>query len=106
MAQQFTYHDTWTSPLFRSQSFIVRVMCIDTHAELTAAWRALIDNHFPPAAVAEFERLDRVDYAAAKGRIKDALGPNKIAEVQLAKELADAFRAQYRRTAELARARR
>ncbi|MEQ1859662.1 MAG: extracellular solute-binding protein [Chthoniobacteraceae bacterium] len=104
MAKHFTYREAWTSPLFRAQSFIVRVMCIDTHDELRAAWRALIDAGFPPAAVAEFERLDSVDYAMAKGRIKDSLGPNKIVEVRLAKELADGFRAQFRRTVELARA--
>ena len=29
-----------------------RVMCIDTHDELTAAWRALIAAGFPPEATA------------------------------------------------------
>lgn len=103
MAKQFTYHDAWTAALFRPQSFIVRVMCIDTHDELRAAWRALIENKFPPAAVAEFERLDVVDYAAAGGRIKTTLSSgSRIAEVQLAKELSDHFRAQYQRAAALA----
>ena len=39
----------------------------------------------------------------AGGRIREALGPNKIKEVQLAKELSDTFRAQYQRAATLAR---
>lgn len=104
MARQFTYHDEWTAALFRPQSFIVRAMCIDSHDELRAAWRALIDANFPPAAVAEFERLDVVDYAAAGGRIKTILSSgSRIAEVQLAKELADHFRAQYQRATALAR---
>ena len=102
MARQFTYHDAWTGSLFRPQAFIIRVMCIDTHHELTAAWKALIDAKFPPAAVAEFERLDFVDYLTAQKKIKESLGPNKMVEVQLAKELADRFRAQYRKTIELA----
>ncbi len=105
MAKKFTYHDTWTAALFIPQRFIVRVMCIDPHDELRAAWRALIDANFPPAALAEFERLDVVDYAAAGGRIKTTLSSgSRIAEVQLAKELADHFRVQYQRTIELARA--
>mgnify|MGYP000349545088 CR=1 FL=1 len=46
-----------------------------------------------------------VDYAAAKGRIKDALAKDapKIRQVQLAKELSDRFRANYLKAAELAR---
>jgi hypothetical protein len=103
LAKEFIYHEAWTAPLFRSQGFIIRVMSIDTHEELANAWRALIDAGFPPEATAEFERLDAVDYAAAKSRIKDALGPNKIREVQLAKELGDSFRAQYGKAAELAK---
>jgi hypothetical protein len=47
--------------------------------------------------------VTQVDYAAAGGRIREALGPNKIKEVQLAKVLADSFRAQYQRAATLAR---
>ena len=104
LAQTFTYHDQWTAALFRSIAFTFRVMCIDTHDELTAAWRALIAAHFPPAATAAFEDVSAVDYAVAGGRMREALSGDKIKEVQLAKELADHFRAQYRRAADLARA--
>ena len=103
MARGFVYHDEWSASLFRAQGVIVRVMCIDTHDELAEAWQALIAARFPPQATAEFENLDIVNYAAAKGRIKDTLGPNKIKEVRLAKELADQFREKYRKTAELAK---
>ena len=104
LAQSFTYHDQWTGALFRSIAFTFRVMCIDTHDELTAAWRALIAAGFPPEATAAFENVSAVDYAVAGGRMREALGGDKIKEVQLAKELADHFRAQYRRAQELARA--
>jgi iron(III) transport system substrate-binding protein len=103
MAREFTYHDEWTGALFRSQGIIVRVMCIDTHDELTAAWQALIAANFPKQATAEFQNLEIVNYTAAKGRIREALGPNKIGEVRLAKELADHFRAKYWKTIELAK---
>jgi len=104
MAKDFIYHEAWTGPLFRLQGLIIRVMCIDTHEELATAWHALIDAGFPPEATAEFERLDAVSYAAAKSRIKEAFGANKMREVQLARELGDSFRAQYRKAAALAKA--
>lgn len=104
LAQSFTYRSEWTGALFRSIAFTFRVMCIDTHDELTAAWRALIAAGFPPEATAAFENVSAVDYPVAGGRMRDALGGDKIREVQLAKELADQFRAQYRRAEELARA--
>lgn len=103
LARTFTYHDAWTGKLFRPIAFIFRVMCIDPHDELTEAWDALIDAGFPPDAMAAFGEVSRVDYTAASGSIRDALGGDKIKEVQLAKELADHFRTQYRRATELAR---
>jgi ABC-type Fe3+ transport system substrate-binding protein len=104
LARTFTYHEKWTAPLFRSIAFIFRVACVDTHHELTAAWKALIDARFPPEATALFDDVSAIDYAAANGRVRAALGPVKIKEVQLAKELGDGLRAQYARVGELARA--
>ncbi len=104
LAQTFTYHAEWTGALFTSIAFTFRVMCIDPHDELTAAWRALIAAGFPPEATAAFENVSAVDYAVGGGRMRSALGGDKIQEVQLAKELADHFRAQYRHAEELARA--
>jgi ABC-type Fe3+ transport system substrate-binding protein len=103
LARSFDYHEGWSGRLFRPIAFIFRVMCIDPHDELTDAWQALIGAHFPPDAMAAFSDVSRVDYAAASGEIRDALS-DKINEVQLAKKLADHFRAQYRLAAELARA--
>lgn len=103
-AKTFTYREKWTSPLFRSIAMIFRVMCIDTHDELTDAWSALIAAGFPPEATAVFSDVRAVSYDDAHGRIRQMLSAEKIKEVQLAKELADGFRAQYRRAAELARA--
>ncbi len=103
LARTFTYHEAWTGRLFRPTAFIFRVMCIDPHNELTDAWRALIAAGFPPQASAVFSEVGAVDYTAASGPIRDALSGDKITEVQLAKALADGFRAQYRRAGELAR---
>ena len=104
LARTFTYHEAWTGRLFRPIAFIFRVMCVDPHNELTDAWHALIAANFPPQATAVFSDVSAVDYAAASGSIREALSGDKIKEVQLAKDLADRFRAQYQRAAELARA--
>jgi hypothetical protein len=105
LARTFRYHDEWTGSLFRPIAFIFRVMCIDTHEELKEAWRALTAAGFPPDAMKTFEDVSAVEYAIASGRMREALAGDKIKEVQLAKELSDHFRAQYRRAAEQARGR-
>ena len=52
-----------------------------------------------------FEDVSAVSYAVTKGRIAETLrDPNKMAEVRLAAELTERFRAQYRHAGELARA--
>ena len=104
LAKTFTYHDQWTAPLFRQIAFIFRVMCIDPHEELQEAWGGLQDAQFPSEAMKVFEDVSAVDYAAATGRIRDALSGDKIREVQLARELSDHFRAQYLHAKEMARA--
>ncbi len=109
-AKQFSYHEKWTGSLFQTFAFIVRVMCIDPHDELTTAWKALIEakartGSFPPQALAAFHDVTEVTYDAAKNKINVVLqAKDKIREVQLAKELAGKFRANYERATELARA--
>ncbi len=103
LASAFTYHEKWTSPLFRTIAFIFRVMCIDPHEELKRAWAALIEHRFPAEATRTFLDIEAVNYAAANGEIRKAVG-DKLTEIRVAKELADGFRAQYRRAEVLAEA--
>jgi iron(III) transport system substrate-binding protein len=103
LAKTFAYHAEWTGPLFRPIAFIVRVMCIDSHDELTAAWGELRAARFPPAAMATFEDVRAVSYSAASQKIRQALSGDKIQEVKLANELADRFRNQYNLAAKQAR---
>lgn len=103
-AAKFEYRPEWTGPLFNVLRLVVRVMCLDPADELKAAWGDLARAGFPPAATAAFADVGRVDYAAASGEIRDALrSPDRIREVQMTKELADVFRANYRRASQLAK---
>lgn len=101
-AGAFVYHPEWTGSLFRPISFVIRVMCIDPHDEQRAAWQALIAANFPPQATAAFLDVSKVDYTAASGPIRQALS-SPTEEIKLARTLDEAFGAQYRRAAELAR---
>ncbi|MNC93310.1 hypothetical protein D3C83_99080 [compost metagenome] len=73
-------------------SFVIRVMCIDTHGELAAAWKAINDSGLDPAAraraLAVMTDLSAVDYEQMFSRVKVALNAkNKVDEVRLASEL-------------------
>lgn len=99
------YQPAWTSALFRELAFAVRVMCLDAHPELTAAWRA-IDVAPEPAksrALAELQDVSAVDYERVNGVVKTALGSkSKVDEVTLASALGAEFRARYARAEALA----
>jgi ABC-type Fe3+ transport system substrate-binding protein len=106
-SEQLIYHPEWTASLFREMGFIIRVISLDTHQELTQAWRAIIAAGMPADALAVLQDLSLVDLAAASGRVRQALNAkDKTEELRLARELGEALRAQYRRAEEIARAKR
>jgi iron(III) transport system substrate-binding protein len=94
------YREAWTGRIFREMSFVIRVMCQDTHGELKQAWRA-INAATEPAksqALAVMQDLSAVDYDRTGNVIRARLGSrDKVDEVRLARELGDMFRANYRR---------
>ena len=99
----FTYHPEYTAATFGAIRFIVRVMCIDTHDELRAAYATLIQTNFPPKATELFYNLSAVNYGAANGRIADTLrSRDKVRELRLAQDLANSFRRRYRQTIKMA----
>ena len=99
------YRSEWTGRLFGELRFIMRVMCLDPHPEMTEAWREIAAAGSPPEALAIFGDLSAADYAAASGRIRTALrAKDRVEELRLAKELGEHFRAQYARAAEASRA--
>ncbi len=101
------HHDEWTVQLFQEMSFAIRVMTLDTHPELVRAWRAIIAAPEPARSrgLAVLQDVSAVDYDQAMGRIKRGLGSkNQVDAVSLARELAEEFRANYRRAERIARA--
>lgn len=105
IAEPLVYRPEWTAGLFAELRFIMRVMCLDAHPELVTAWREVAAAGCPPEASAALRDVSAVDYAAASSTIKQALrAKDKTAELRLARELGERFRAQYQQAAELARA--
>jgi ABC-type Fe3+ transport system substrate-binding protein len=102
------YNAAWTGSLFREMSFVIRIMGIDTHNELAAAWSAINAPGLPASrreqALAVMTDLSVVGYEQMFSRVKTALtSKNKVDEVRLASELASHFRDQYERAERIAR---
>jgi iron(III) transport system substrate-binding protein len=106
-ARSFTYHPSWTAPLFRALSFVIRVMCVDTEVELHEAAEALAEHGYPPEAQRAFDDMSLVSYGIVKREIAPALGSgDPLREVALQNQLVKAMKAHYERVTELARQRR
>lgn len=105
-AEKFTYHPEWTAGAFNAIRFLVRVMCVDTHHELSDAWEHVFLENFPPDATATLLDLRIIGYDSAIGRISEALkSKDKIREVTLANELGALFRSNYAKAKRLAQKR-
>jgi ABC-type Fe3+ transport system substrate-binding protein len=102
-AGHFIYHPEWTRSLFGAIRFVIRVLCVDTHEEQQAAWRIMIAHGMPKEALQVFHDLEGVDLQSIHQKILPILnGRDKLAEVRLGRELAETFRARYRRAALIA----
>ena len=78
-------------------------MCLDLHTELKVAWRALIDNDFPPRALALFEDVTLLTYDTVMEKYAPMIGSgDHEGEVVLARELGALFRMQYQQVKRLA----
>ncbi|MGV3664077.1 MAG: ABC transporter substrate-binding protein [Prosthecobacter sp.] len=103
-AKAFTYHAERTAAAFNAIRFLVRVMCVDSHDELHAAWKDIIAAGMPERAIAVLEDMTRVKHEAATGTISKILASrDKAQETRLARELGEAFRNQFIRAGTMAR---
>ncbi|MDB6072491.1 MAG: iron transporter substrate-binding protein [Verrucomicrobiaceae bacterium] len=106
-AKALVYHPEWTSPVFNSLRFIIRVLCVDTHDELRRTWKMLSAQGRPPRATEVFEQLTLVDYDAAMGDINKVINSSdKVQQVREARRLTDAFRRQYEQAYDFAKVQR
>jgi len=99
------YQPAWTAHLFRELAFVTRVMCLDSHTELKAAWQAINTAPEPAKsrALAVWQEMAAVDYERVNGAIRAVLGSrSKLDEVKLASALGAEFRARYARAEALA----
>ncbi len=96
----FTYHPEWTGPLFAALRFVIRGACMDPHEEQLAAWKTLIAAGLPADGVARFENVDPISHEQVVSEIAPGLrGADKVAQVRMARELAETYRAHYREIA-------
>ena len=100
------YREAWTGRFFREMAFVIRIMCQDTQVELQRAWREiqLAPEPAKTQALAVLQDVSAVSYERTANVIQGRLAArNKVEEVRCAKELAEGFRANYRRAAAVAR---
>lgn len=97
------YRPELTAGSFNSLRRIVRAMCIDTHDELREAWTAIIAAGMPPEALAAMTDMSALPYreGGAGDPLLDNADPLVVARRM--RELAEGFRANYLRAAEIAR---
>lgn len=102
-ANEFVYDYNLTGRHFTPLRNIIRAMCIDSHAEMKAAWAALIAADFPPEASARFYDVAPVGYEIALTEIKKSLkSDDKVDSVRMMNRLGKHFRESYRTAQALA----
>lgn len=99
----FTYKKELTGSCFNTLRQLIKVMCIDSHKELSEAWEAMIQNGMPEEAVAVFHDISKANYeTCGHGNPRfDEATPLEAAEY--AAELGEWFHNNYRKAARLAR---
>jgi hypothetical protein len=98
------YDRELTGHAFNTLRRIVRVMCIDSHEEMKAAWQAIIRAGMPTDAIAVFADVSILPYATS-GRGDPGLDHrDPLVAEQRATEVGNWFRANYRKAEAMARA--
>ena len=102
-ADKFRYEAAWTARAFGAIRYSIKSLCLDPHRELQEAWQALIENDFPPEAMAVFQDLSKLTYERTLGEIASVLKRPKRAQALYGRDLSEYFRMQYRKARDLAR---
>jgi len=98
----FIYHAQWSTPIFKPLRFIIKVAFIDTHKELSKAWKAINDAQSQgriedaKEAIAVFENFDVFNYQSVISDLKPLLSSeNALDVIKLQGNLINRFRKQY-----------
>ncbi|MBI3987266.1 MAG: extracellular solute-binding protein [Lentisphaerae bacterium] len=101
----FVYQPGLTASLFGLIRTLIRAMCIDTHEELAAAWRAIGAAGGPEACPDAWAALQALPpdagYRQAKADTAKRLS-DKLEEARISRDWVVFFQAQYRKARELA----
>ena len=100
----FTYQRELTGAAFSTLRQLVKIMCIDSHEEMTSAWTAMREAGMPADALAVFTDVSRVNYDKAGHGDPILDGTDALKAADHAAELGEWFRANYRKAEAMARA--
>ena len=99
----FTYQRELTGAAFNSLRQIVRIIGIDSHEEMTAAWRAIIAAGMPADALAVFSDVSSIPYGACGKGDAELDSSDPLRAEKRATRLGAWFRANYRKAEAMAR---
>lgn len=103
-ADEFVYDRDLTGSRFSSLRLIIRVMCIDSHQEMKAAWEALIEAGFPKEASEKFFDVGPVGYEEAMIDVRKTMkAGDNVALMRMTNELGRHFRENYQEAERLAK---
>ena len=98
----FTYDRELTGKVFNTLRQLVKVMCIDSHEEMKAAWEAMVAAGMPEDAVAVFQDVSKVSYSIAGQGDPGLDSRESMVQADRMKELGEWFRANYREAGRIA----
>lgn len=98
----FTYERALTGGAFNTLRRLVKIMCIDSHAELKAAWSAIIEAEMDGDALIAMSDVSFVDYATTGMGDPTLDTKDALASANRAAELGTRFRTNYLRAAGIA----
>jgi iron(III) transport system substrate-binding protein len=98
----FSYERALTGGAFNTLRQLVKIMCIDSHKELKAAWGAIIESGMDPDALAVFSDVSSLPYQLTRNGDPALDTQNALEAANRAADLGRQFRANYRQAAEIA----
>jgi hypothetical protein len=99
----FTYQRELTGAAFNTLRQLVKVMCIDSHEEMKAAWLALRDAGMPADALAVFSDVSIMPYSLGGKGDPGFDGSDALQTAAHAARIGEWFRANYRKAGAMAR---